>query len=100
MNTEIEAKFVNVSIDDVRSNLTKLGAVLEQPMRLMKRVTIDSDFMRSNNAFLRIRDEGNKITITYKQFGLLDHFFIIAGPLQDHASNIIRSGLNTKMQFF
>ncbi|HBO64348.1 TPA: adenylyl cyclase [Candidatus Saccharibacteria bacterium] len=71
MNTEIEAKFVNVSIDDVRSNLTKLGAVLEQPMRLMKRVTIDSDFMRSNNAFLRIRDEGNKITITYKQFDSL-----------------------------
>ena len=37
-------------------------------MRLMKRVTIDSDFMKANNAFLRIRDEGDKVTITYKQF--------------------------------
>lgn len=71
MNTEIEAKFVNVNINDVRSALHKLGAVLEQPMRLMKRVTIDSDFMKSNNAFLRIRDEGDKTTITYKQFNSL-----------------------------
>lgn len=71
MNTEIEAKFVNVDIDKTRTNLETLSATLEQPMRLMKRVTIDSAYMKSKNAFLRIRDEGKITTITYKQFDSL-----------------------------
>ena len=68
MNTEIEVKFVNIDHDIVRSKLTQIGADLEQPMRLMKRVTIDSNEMRLNNAFLRVRDQGDKVTLTYKQF--------------------------------
>jgi len=68
MNTEIEVKFVNINHDDIRDKLNLLGAKLEQPMRLMQRVTIDSREMRSKNAFLRVRDQGDKITLTYKQF--------------------------------
>ena len=68
MNTEIEAKFVSVDHDDIRGKLKAVGAVMEQPMRLMKRVTIDSDGMKAKNAFLRVRDQGDKITLTYKQF--------------------------------
>ena len=68
MKTEIEAKFVNIDHDDIRAKLTAIGATLEQPMRLMKRVTIDSTQLKAKDAFVRIRDQGDKVTLTYKQF--------------------------------
>ena len=68
MKTEFEAKFLNINIDQIRQKLTELGATLEQPMRLMKRAIIDNDFLSSKNAFVRIRDEGHKVSLTYKQF--------------------------------
>jgi adenylate cyclase class 2 len=68
MNTEIEAKFVNVNHDDIRSKLKVLGAELECPMRNMRRVVIHTPEMTKKNAFIRIRDEGHRTTITYKQF--------------------------------
>jgi adenylate cyclase class 2 len=70
VQTEIEAKFLNVDFDEVRAKLTELGAVLEEPMRLMRRVIIEPDFIkeRGENALLRLRDEGDKITLTWKEF--------------------------------
>ncbi len=67
MKTEIEVKFVDVGIDDMRRRLEALGAECEQPLRLMRRqvfhlVTPD------DNAFVRVRDEGDKTTMTYKRF--------------------------------
>jgi adenylate cyclase class 2 len=71
MQTEIEAKFLDVDHDLVRSKLKTLGAELEHPMRLMRRVMLDHGdkrYQKSNQAErLRIRDEGDKITITYKK---------------------------------
>lgn len=71
MKTEFEAKFIRLNHDDMRSRLKKLGATLEQPMRLMRRAVIENDRLRENDAFLRVRDEGNKVTLTYKQFNTL-----------------------------
>ncbi len=71
MKNEIEAKFVNINIDDIRSRLTELGAILIQPMRDMQRVTIDTPDLKKKDAFVRIRNEGDKTTITYKQFNSL-----------------------------
>lgn len=69
MKAEIEVKFLDVDFDDLRSKLTALGAVCEQPMRTMRRVAIDSDFMRGDkDSFVRVRDEGHRVTMTYKQF--------------------------------
>jgi len=68
MNTEIEAKFVNINHDEIRQKLLDLGAKLEKPFRNMRRVTIDTPEMKAKNAFVRIRDEGEKVVITYKQF--------------------------------
>lgn len=69
MKAEIEVKFLDVNFDDVRAKLTALGGLCEQPMREMRRVTIDNDFMKTGkDAFLRVRDEGRKVTMTYKQF--------------------------------
>lgn len=71
MKTEIEVKFLDVDIEEVRSKLHGLGAVCEQPMRLLRRVIFDTDFMSAKNAYLRVRDEGHKNTLTYKQFDSL-----------------------------
>lgn len=68
MKTEIEVKFLNVDIDTMRDTLKSAGARLEQPMRLMKRALVETDEMRSRHAFYRIRDEGDKVTLTFKQF--------------------------------
>lgn len=68
MNSEIEAKFLNVDHDYIRQQLVSLGAILEQPMRLMRRVVIHTPAMNEKNAFVRVRDEGYRTTVTYKQF--------------------------------
>lgn len=67
MNTEIEVKILDVSFDDIRSKLTELGGTREQPMRLMRRVIFQND-ATGKNAYIRLRDEGNKVTLTYKSF--------------------------------
>lgn len=71
MKTEYEAKFLNVYIEDIRQRLQSLGATLAKPMRLMRRVTIDTPEMKQKGAFVRVRDEGDCVTITYKQFDSL-----------------------------
>lgn len=68
MKTEFEAKFLRVNHDDVRRKLEGQDARLVQPMRLMRRVFIETPEMRAKGAFLRVRDEGDKVTLTYKQF--------------------------------
>ena len=71
MKSEIEAKFVNVGIAYIRSKLESIGAILIQPMRDMQRVTIDTPDLKKKDAFVRIRNEGDKTTVTYKQFNSL-----------------------------
>ena len=68
MKTEFEAKFINVDLISFRNQLIKIGAKQTQKMRTMRRAIIDNSEMKQKNAFLRVRDEGNKITLTYKQF--------------------------------
>lgn len=69
MQTEIEAKFLHINIEDMRTRLMSLGAHLEHPMRLMRRHQFDHPdqrYVKGLNERLRIRDEGDKLTITYK----------------------------------
>ena len=67
MQAEIEVKFTDVDIDDVRARLQKAGAVCEQPMRDMRRVLIEEDHHLAENMFIRIRDEGDKVTLCLKK---------------------------------
>ena len=71
MKTEFEVKFVRVGHDGVRAKLKDLGATLGQPMRLMRRAIIETPELKEQGAFLRVRDEGDKVTLTYKQFNSL-----------------------------
>ena len=67
MNVEIEVKFCQVDIDDIRARLRNADAHLEQPMRLMRRqVFYTAD--KNPDAYLRVRAEGDKTTMTYKRF--------------------------------
>lgn len=68
MKTEYEAKFVNINTSEIRQKLRSLGGSCEKPERLMRRVTIDSPKMKQNKGYLRVRDEGDRVTMTYKQF--------------------------------
>ncbi len=67
MQAEIEVKFCDVDIDDVRERLKKAGAVCEQPMRLMRRALIEEEHHAAENMFIRIRDEGDKVTLCLKK---------------------------------
>lgn len=69
MKTEIEVKFCDIDIDDIRERLSSVGAVCEQPMRLMKRALIEESHHEAEHSFLRVRDEGDKVTLTFKRRG-------------------------------
>lgn len=68
MQSEIEAKFLDADHDEARRKMAELGGTCEQPMRNLRRVVIETPELRAKNAFVRIRDEGHRVTMTYKQF--------------------------------
>ena len=72
MTTEIEVKFLNCNHDEIRSKLLGIEAVCTKPMRLTRRAIIDYSDRRlqtaEHNSFIRIRDEGDSTTLTFKKF--------------------------------
>ena len=69
METEVEAKFLDVDVDFFRKKLKSLKAELIHPEVLMKRKTFDFSDRRLNKigGWIRVRDEGNNVTMSYKQ---------------------------------
>jgi adenylate cyclase, class 2 len=65
MQTEIEAKFLNIDHDAMRQKLNALGAQRVHPDRLTRRRNYDVPSLE--RAWVRVRDEGDKITLTFKQ---------------------------------
>lgn len=66
--TEFEVKFFPVNLDSMRASLKKAGASIKTPQRLMRRCV----FSREANSgmectYIRVRDEGNKVTLSAKQ---------------------------------
>ena len=70
MQTEFEVKFCGLDHDDVRRRLTEAGATLIEPMRDMRRIIFDysDNRLQAGDAYIRLRDEGDKVTLTYKHF--------------------------------
>jgi adenylate cyclase, class 2 len=68
MQTELEAKFLNVDPDKLRELLKKNGANLVHPERLMRRRNFDFIDRRlyKIGGWVRVRDEGDKTTLSYK----------------------------------
>lgn len=72
---EIEVKFLNINVEEIEEKLRKLGAqkVFE---KLYKRKVFDYSDLRLDKeaSWVRLRDEGDKITLAFKQrFGFKDH---------------------------
>lgn len=68
MQTEIEAKFIKIDKDEIRARLQDLGATLVCEERLMRRKTFDfpNKTLFKKRAYIRVRDEGDKVTTTFK----------------------------------
>lgn len=67
MQIEYEATFENVDKDEMRKRLEKAGAKLVRPEFLQKRVTMNLPKGNEiDGAWVRVRDEGDKITMTLK----------------------------------
>ena len=69
MQTEIEAKFLNVDVVTIRQSLAAQGATRVHEERLMRRKNFDYPDSRLEHVggWIRVRDEGDKTTLAYKQ---------------------------------
>jgi len=67
MDTEYEATFPNINKGEIRLKLTKAGAKLVKPEYLMTRLVFDLlPSKRIPGAWLRVRQEGDKTTMSLK----------------------------------
>ena len=68
-STEFEAKFYPVDKKEYRNKLQSIGAKLVVPERKMVRVIADPDAnnILPKDSYIRIRDEGNLIRLSYKK---------------------------------
>lgn len=67
MKIEYEATFPNINKDEIRERLKKNGAILLRPEFLQKRCTFNLPKGHEiKGGWLRVRDEGDKITMTLK----------------------------------
>lgn len=67
MAIEYEATFYPIDKEEIRGRLTKAGAVLVYPERLMRRIAFHHlAGIDDKNKWARVRDEGDKITMSFK----------------------------------
>lgn len=69
MDTEIEATFTNIDSENIRIRLQNLNATCIHSQRLMRRKNFDYPDARlyAVKGWVRLRDEGDKVTLAYKQ---------------------------------
>ena len=69
MNIELEAKWLEIDHDEFREKLKAIGAELVAPKRQMIRAVFDFPDKRLSKirGWVRVRAEGDRITISYKQ---------------------------------
>lgn len=75
MNTEFEAKFIEVDKIKVRATLKKLGARLLRPEFFQKRIAFHLPKKSVKKGYIRVRDEGDKITMSLK--------FVVGKKIED-----------------
>lgn len=66
--TEYEVKFSPINLEEMRQKLQRVGASLKTPERLMRRCVFAADANPGMTCtYVRVRDEGNKVTMSAKQ---------------------------------
>lgn len=66
MKHEYEATFLSVDVTDLQAKLTGLGAVQAFPRTLLTRKIFENEALEGG-AWVRLRDEGTRSTLTLKQ---------------------------------
>ncbi len=66
MKHEYEAKFLSIDVADLKTRLKDLGAVQAFPRTLLTRKIFEDDALEGG-AWVRLRDEGTRSTLTLKQ---------------------------------
>lgn len=67
MQIEYEATYTNIDKDEVRSRLKEAGATLARSEYQQKRVVFNlRDGLHIKGGWLRVRDEGDRITMSLK----------------------------------
>ncbi|GII22835.1 class IV adenylate cyclase [Planosporangium mesophilum] len=67
MKTEFEARFLAVNVAAVLDKLKARSAVCTMPRTLMRRIVFSNDDIQARRGWLRLRDQGDKTVLTYKQ---------------------------------
>lgn len=69
MTTEFEAKFLVRDLSDARRQLEEIGATCVHAERLLRRAVFDLPDLSLDRrgAWVRVRDEGDRVTMSYKQ---------------------------------
>lgn len=67
MKTEYEATFLDIDRSALAKKLQQVGATLDRSEYMQRRVTFElPKERRDKNTWLRVRDEGDKVTLTLK----------------------------------
>jgi adenylate cyclase class 2 len=70
METEYEATFANINKDEIRNKLSTVGAKLVRPEFMQRRKVFNMPKgLEDKEAWMRVRDEGNRVTMSYKKIG-------------------------------
>lgn len=103
MPSEIEAKFLVQDFVDLREKLISLGGTLKQARCLMRRRIFDYPDLRldANAAWVRVRDEGNRVVMSYKQrrsetLGGMVEYETLVGDFEATCSIFEKIGLTEK----
>lgn len=86
MQPEYEARFCDIDPADIRAALSQVEASLHLPRTLMRRVIFENDYITARRSWLRLRDEGTVVTLTYKQAvtdGTVDALHEVETPVAD-----------------
>ncbi|MGH3518488.1 MAG: class IV adenylate cyclase [Haloechinothrix sp.] len=67
MNPEFEARFLKIDPDAIIDRLRERGATQTMPRTLMRRVVLKNQDIAGRGGWLRLRDQGDKTTLTYKE---------------------------------
>lgn len=66
MSIEYEATFLNIDKDEIRERLKDAWAKLIKPEFLQKRVVFNLPGKSGTGSWLRVRDEGDRVTMSFK----------------------------------
>ncbi|MFC5253437.1 class IV adenylate cyclase [Streptomyces nigrescens] len=67
MQTEFEARFLNVDATKIANQLVARSATCSMPRTLMRRIVFKNDDIEARGGWLRLRQQGDKTFLTYKQ---------------------------------